>query len=150
MALRLIAVCLLLLPGALSASGFLSNETVTLTDSGCDLLEASLQSYIGSHCGASKKVTCVYGRYPDCSADDICNFKSGCGFVEDNDLVKFTSYGCSVDAILPPKGQVSCNVALTVAAVSYIVAGCLALITLSACCCYRCRRRRAAARESLV
>mmetsp|Transcript_78663 Transcript_78663/g.230808 ORF Transcript_78663/g.230808 Transcript_78663/m.230808 type:complete len:183 (-) Transcript_78663:146-694(-) len=138
---------------AASQSGTNASETV-LTDSEghvvkdgvCDLVEGFFQTAVKTVCQAEKDVTCVYVKYPQCSTEDICNNRNGCGFVQDNDLVKFTGYSCKGNVGFErgqPAGnfQLDCSPALTPLATGLIVLLCVVVVAACACllwcCCCR-------------
>jgi len=111
----------------------------------CDGFQSMYQGIVQSQCAKAKDqtVTCVFAKLPDCSIDDICNYRNGCGFVTDNAFVKFNGYNC--DATISGtswKGSFSCTPVMTPLAVLFIVAAALCGCTcLGACCWCLCKRR---------
>jgi len=139
-----------------------ANVTV-LTDSGltsglksedsdvCYLIEKFFQTGVSTTCemNHSKAVTCVIAKFPECTMEDICHNRNGCGYAQDNAFVKFTGYTCNGDFSLGEKGpegkfEVSCKPALTPLAVCLIVGAVCVVLACCACltclCCRLCRR----------
>mmetsp|Transcript_101314 Transcript_101314/g.292993 ORF Transcript_101314/g.292993 Transcript_101314/m.292993 type:complete len:170 (-) Transcript_101314:185-694(-) len=115
----------------------------------CDAFEAFFQAMVRESCNTKKAVTCVYARWPDCTAEDICNFRHGCGYVEDNTMVKFTGYTCSGSIGWGPKdptanARLDCDSVLTPTAVALTVVGVLLVVFGCACLtwCFCCKGRR--------
>uniref|UniRef100_A0A7S1PQV9 Uncharacterized protein n=1 Tax=Alexandrium catenella TaxID=2925 RepID=A0A7S1PQV9_ALECA len=95
-------------------------------DGFCDMAEGFWQAKVKSDCKVEGKVTCVYVKFPQCSAEDICQGRNGCGYVQDNNFVKFTGYSCKGNVGFgagEPSGdfQLNCSPALTPIAVVLIV-----------------------------
>merc|ERR1712066_1217908 len=102
----------------------------------CDVSENFFQGVVKETCKAEKDVSCVFAKWPQCSADDICKLRNGCGYVVDNSLVKFTSYTCTGSIGFGPKDpsasfEISCDPALTPLGVGGIVA--LSILALLCC-----------------
>jgi len=132
-------------PGLAAQTALRSGSLASASSiSGCDALEALMQASVEQYCQTDRKVTCVWGDTSKCSAQDYCNGQSkDCGYVEDNDFVKFDGYTCSVTssarALLA--GSVSCNPTLTPLAVSMIVIGAVSVLCFAGCL-LRCLCRR--------
>mmetsp|Transcript_46494 Transcript_46494/g.107302 ORF Transcript_46494/g.107302 Transcript_46494/m.107302 type:complete len:170 (-) Transcript_46494:73-582(-) len=133
--------------------GASTEANVTLiTDEGetsgiCDLAEAFFQRAVRESCALDRAVTCVYVHFPHCSGEDICANRNGCGYVQDNDFVKFSGYSCKGSigwARGQPTGsfELSCSPTLTPTATWLIVLGCIALVVGCACCLWCCCRHR--------
>jgi len=115
----------------------------------CDGVEKGLQELVQARCATEKPITCVWAKWPTCSVEDICNFRRGCGYVEDNAFVKFTGYSCSGmlgGGPTDPTAEfhVSCQTALTPKAVGLVVLAAVAAFLCCGCACWCCccRSRR--------
>eukprot|EP00929_Paragymnodinium_shiwhaense_P028185 TRINITY_DN16399_c0_g1_i1.p1 TRINITY_DN16399_c0_g1~~TRINITY_DN16399_c0_g1_i1.p1 ORF type:complete len:213 (+),score=21.09 TRINITY_DN16399_c0_g1_i1:193-831(+) len=106
----------------------------------CDAIESSLQRIVEVFCNTSKPIACVYGN-TQCSHEQLCSGSTDCGYIEDNDFVKFDSYSCEITDASKLSGAVTCHpvlqpvtwALLAVGAVVFLC-GCCCLIR---CCCFR-------------
>jgi hypothetical protein len=105
------------------------------TDPTCAGAEVILQKLVEVQCGVSD-VSCVYKMDGDC--DDWCSPSTQCGYIQDNALMKFHDFDCSITAtsVLPPRvdGTIKCKPSFTTAGVLAI----LAAVVLGLACCGGC------------
>eukprot|EP00747_Dinoflagellata_sp_TGD_P023229 gnl/TRDRNA2_/TRDRNA2_129656_c0_seq1.p1 gnl/TRDRNA2_/TRDRNA2_129656_c0~~gnl/TRDRNA2_/TRDRNA2_129656_c0_seq1.p1 ORF type:complete len:195 (-),score=39.83 gnl/TRDRNA2_/TRDRNA2_129656_c0_seq1:114-698(-) len=113
-----------------------ANEALD-SDFACNMVEKGLQELYHQVCNTEKPVTCVYGTVSKCNASNICTSDEHCGFVVDNNFVKFPSYKCDLDIHGGHvDGTVTCVPTFTPTAVGSVIA---ATIFALLCCCCVCR-----------
>jgi len=113
-------------------------------DALCTAAETALQKLVEADCNVTN-VACAYKSAGKC--DNWCNPDTTCGYVQDNDFVKFHSYECNL-AVDTSKGfdasSVICKPEFTPLGVGSLVA--VVLLALGCCCCCIwcccCRSRR--------
>ncbi|CAK0816384.1 unnamed protein product, partial [Prorocentrum cordatum] len=116
---------------------------IEASDAACASAELVLQKLVESKCGVSE-VSCVYKMEGDC--DDWCSPSTQCGYIQDNALVKFHDFDCSIKATSGMKvdGTIKCKPSFTTLGVLAILAA--AVLALACCggctwfCCCRSRR----------
>jgi len=114
------------------------------TDATCASAEWILQKVVEGKCGVSG-VSCAYKMEGNC--DDWCSPSAQCGYIQDNDFVKFHNYQCTL-GVDTSKGfdasTVMCKPEFTPLGVGSLVA--VVLLALGCCCCCIwcccCRSRR--------